>query len=198
MPSRSLRRLAPLLAAALGLLVLVLVGAVVAQRAGGPARAASGIGGPFTMEDADGRPVTEASLAGHPTLVFFGYTHCPDVCPTTLDSISRALGAMGPAAKARALFVTLDPARDTPAVLKDYLSNFDPRIGGLTGTQEEVDRMARAYRVYAKKVPAGNGDYSVDHTGVVYLMDRDGAFVEAFNPDLDDPAAAAAALRAYL
>ena len=130
--------------------------------------------------------------------MFFGYTHCPDVCPTTLDSISQTLKAMGPDKPARALFITLDPARDTPAVMKDYLSSFDPRIVGLTGTQEAVDQVAHEYRVYSKKVPAGAGDYSVDHTGVVYLMDKRGNFVESFNPDLDKPAEAAATLSKYM
>ena len=191
MPSR--RTLLPLLGAALG--ILVILGLLVVQHAGmpGPA-AATGIGGPFALVDGDGKPVTQASFAGEPTLVFFGYTHCPDVCPTTLDAISQTLKAMGPDKPVRALFITLDPERDTPAVMKDYLSSFDPRIVGLTGTQAAVDRVAHEYRVYAKKVPTGNGDYSVDHTGVVYLMDGRGAFVEAFNPDLDDPKAAAKTL----
>lgn len=196
MPMPSRRTLLPLLGAALG--ILVLAGALVAQHAGLPTQAASGIGGPFALVDGDGRPVTQAAFAGEPTLVFFGYTHCPDVCPTTLDSISQTLKAMGPDKPAKALFITLDPARDTPAVMKDYLSSFDPRIVGLTGTQDAVDAAAHAYRVYAKKVPTGDGGYSVDHTGVVYLMDKGGNFVESFNPDLDKPAAAAATLAKYL
>ena len=194
MPSR--RTLLPLVGAALG--ILVVAGALVAQHAGLPTQAASGIGGPFALVDGDGRTVTQAAFAGEPTLVFFGYTHCPDVCPTTLDSISQTLKAMGPDKPAKALFITLDPARDTPAVMKDYLSSFDPRIVGLTGTQEAVDRVAHEYRVYARKVPAGGGDYSVDHTGVVYLMDKRGDFVESFNPDLDRPAEAAATLSKYM
>ena len=190
MPSR--RTLLPLLGVALG--ILVILGALVVQHAGMPSQAASGIGGPFALVDGDGRPVTEAAFAGEPTLVFFGYTHCPDVCPTTLDAISQTLKAMGPDRPVKALFITLDPARDTPAVMKDYLSSFDPRIVGLTGTQAAVDRVAHEYRVYAKKVPTGDGGYSVDHTGVVYLMDGRGDFVESFNPDLDDPEAAAKTL----
>ena len=116
------------------------------------------------------------------------------MCPTTLDAISQTLKALGPDRPVKALFITLDPERDTPAVMKDYLSSFDPRIVGLTGTQAAVDRVAHEYRVYAKKVPTGDGGYSVDHTGVVYLMDGRGDFVEAFNPDLDDPKAAAKTL----
>ena len=192
MPMPSRRTLLPLLGAALG--ILVILGALVVQHAGAPGPAASGIGGPFALVDGDGRPVTEASFAGEPTLVFFGYTHCPDVCPTTLDAISQTLTALGPGKRVRALFVTLDPERDTPAVMKDYLSSFDPRIVGLTGSQAAVDKIAHEYRVYAKKVPTGDGGYSVDHTGVVYLMDGRGNFVESFNPDLEDPKKAAEAL----
>ena len=196
MPLPSRRTLLPLLGAALGLLVIV--GALTVQRAGMPSRAAAGIGGPFALVDGDGRTVTEADVAGAPMLVFFGYTHCPDVCPTTLDAISQTLKALGPDRKVRALFITLDPERDTPAVMKDYVSSFDPRILGLTGSQAAIDKVAREYRVYAKKVPTGDGGYSVDHTGVVYLMDRAGDFVESFNPDLDKPAEAAAALARYM
>ncbi len=190
MPSR--RTLLPMLGVALG--ILVILGLLVVQHAGMPGPAATGIGGPFALVDGDGKPVTQAAFAGEPTLVFFGYTHCPDVCPTTLDAISQTLKAIGPDRPVRALFITLDPERDTPAVMKDYLSSFDPRIVGLTGTQAAVDSVAHEYRVYAKKVPTGDGGYSVDHTGVVYLMDGRGDFVEAFNPDLDDPKAAAKTL----
>ena len=194
LPSR--RTLLPMLGVALGMLVLV--GALVVQHGGAPARVSS-IGGPFALVDGEGRPVTQAALQGEPTLVFFGYTHCPDVCPTTLDAISQTLKALGPGEPARAIFITLDPARDTPSVMKDYLSSFDPRITGLTGTKAEIDRVAHEYRVYAKAVPTGDGDYSVDHTGVVYLMDAHGDFVESFNADLDKPApAAAAALKKYM
>ena len=194
LPSR--RTLLPLLGVALG--ILVLVGALALQHASMATPSASGIGGPFALIDGDGRAVTEADFTGGPTLVFFGYTHCPDVCPTTLDGISQTLKALGPGKPARALFITLDPERDTPAVMKDYLSSFDPRIVGLTGPQAAIDTVAHEYRVYAKKVPTGDGGYSVDHTGIVYLMDRRGNFVESFNPDLDKPAEAAATLSKYL
>lgn len=196
MPKPYRRTLLLLLGAALGLSVVL--GAFLTQRAGLPQAAASGIGGPFSLVDGDNRPVTQADILGEPTLVFFGYTHCPDICPTTLDSISQTLRAMGPGKPARALFITLDPERDTPAVMKDYLSSFDARITGLTGSRAAVDAVAHEYRVYSKKVPTGDGGYSVDHTGIVYLMDRDGAFVESFNPDLDKPVEAAAALSKYL
>lgn len=196
MPKPSRRLLLPMLGVALGLLVIV--GFLVAQQAGKPARAASGIGGPFALVDGDGKPVTQEAFAGEPLLVFFGYTHCPDVCPTTLDAISQTFKALGPGKRVAALFITLDPARDTPSVMKDYVSSFDPRIVGLTGSQAAIDQMAHAYRVYAKQVPTGDGGYSVDHTGIVYLMDAKGDFVESFNPDLEDPAKAAKTLSTYL
>ncbi len=195
MPTARRRSLLPMLGIALGLLLVL--GGFVAQRASTASPSASGIGGPFTLIDQNGKPVTAADFKGEPTLVFFGYTHCPDVCPTTLDSLSQTLKALGPGRKATALFITLDPSRDTPAAMKDYLSSFDPRIVGLTGSQSAIDDVAHAYRVYAKKVPTGDGDYTVDHTGVVYLMDKNGAFVESFNPDLDKPVEAAATLSKY-
>lgn len=155
------------------------------------------VGGPFTLTDQNGKTVTEADFRGQPFLVFFGYTHCPDVCPTTLSDMSQMLNALGKDKKARGVFVTIDPERDTPAVLKDYLSSFDPRIAGLTGTPEAIAAVEKAYRVYAKRVPAEGGDYSMDHTGIVYLMDRDGGFVNAFNLQ-QAPEKAAADFAAYL
>jgi protein SCO1/2 len=196
MPKMPRRTLLPLLGVALGLLLAL--GLLVLQRTTMPPAAAAGIGGPFTLTDQDGRTVTADDVKGEPTLVFFGYTHCPDICPTTLESISQMFKALGAARPTRALFITLDPQRDTPGVMKDYLSSFDPRIVGLTGSQDAIDAVAREYRVYAKKVPTGGGDYSVDHTGIVYLMDKNGNFVESFNPDLDKPAEAAETYAKYM
>jgi protein SCO1/2 len=130
--------------------------------------------------------------------VFFGFTHCPDVCPTTLFDISETLRALGPDAdRIGALFVTVDPERDTPAVLKDYLSSFDPRVIGVTGDPAAVASMEKAYRVYAKKVPLDGGGYTMDHTALVYLMNKDGAFVAPFNMKRR-PEEAAADLKRYL
>lgn len=185
----------PLAALVLGLLLIV--GGLGARYAT-ERHAPGGVGGPFALTDTNGKTVTDADFRGQPMLVFFGYTHCPDVCPTTLSSISQMLAALGPDKKAKALFITLDPERDTPAVLKDYLSSFDPRIVGLTGNRADIDKVEREYRVFAKKVPGQGGDYSMDHTAVVYLMDRDGNFVQSFNPDLDKPAEAAATFAKYL
>jgi protein SCO1/2 len=142
--------------------------------------------------------VTDQDMKGRPFLVFFGFTHCPDICPTTLFDLSQVLKQLGPDAdRAGALFITVDPERDTPAVLKDYLSNFDPHLRGLTGDQASIDAAIKAYRVYAKKVPLDGGDYTMDHTAIVYLMDKNGQFVAPF--DLKRTADAAAAdLRRYL
>ena len=156
------------------------------------------IGGSFTMIGQDGHPVTNADLAGRPYLVFFGYTHCPDFCPTALFDISAVFKELGQDKKVAALFVTVDPERDTPDVLKSYLENFDSRIIGLTGDNQKIEAIAQAFRVYAKKVPGEKtGDYTVDHTGVVYLMDKRGKFVNAFNLQRP-PKQAARELEAYL
>jgi protein SCO1/2 len=137
-------------------------------------------------------------MKGKPYLVFFGFTHCPDICPTTLFDVSEMMRALGKDAdRAGALFITVDPERDTPAALKDYLSSFDPRVRGLTGDAAAIEAAEKAYRVYAKKVPTQDGDYTMDHTAIVYLMDKDGRFVRPF--DLKrKPEEAAAELRNYL
>jgi len=139
------------------------------------------IGGPFQMTTHLGTPINEQDLMGKPFLVFFGYTHCPDVCHTTLFEMSEILRALGPKAKINALFVTVDPERDSAEVLKDYLSNFDSRIIGVTGPRSQLEPMLREYRIYAKRAPGNNIDYAVDHTTVVYLMDKNGHFVSPFN-----------------
>jgi protein SCO1/2 len=160
--------------------------------------AAAAVGGPFHLEDQSGKPVTDQDMKGRPFLVFFGYTHCPDICPTTLFDMSQVWRKLGPDAdRAGALFITVDPERDTPAVMKDYLSSFDPHLRGLTGDQASIAAAVKAYRVYAKKVPLPDGDYTMDHTAVVYLMDKNGEFVAPF--DLKrTPDAAAADLRRYM
>ncbi len=163
-----------------------------------PTAGASSIGGPFTLIDQNGKTVSDVDFKGQPMLVFFGYTHCPDVCPTTLSDLTAMLKALGPDRKAAVLFVTVDPERDTPAVLKDYLSGFDPRIVGLTGDPAAVAKVLKDYRVFAKKVPTTGGDYSMDHTAIIYLMDKTGNFVQSFNADLDKPKEAAATFGKYM
>jgi protein SCO1/2 len=142
---------------------------------------AAAIGGPFQLTDQDGRTVTERDLLGKPSLVFFGFTNCPDVCPTTLFDMSQVLHALGPDAdRTRAIFITVDPERDTQSVLKDYLSSFDPHITGLTGDLPAITAVAKEYRAYFKKVTIDGGGYTMDHTAITYLMDKDGRFVSPF------------------
>jgi protein SCO1 len=156
------------------------------------------IGGPFRLLDQNGKAVTDEDMKGKPFLVFFGFTHCPDVCPTTLFDVSEVLRSLGPDAdRAGALFITVDPERDTTAALKDYLTSFDPHVRGLTGDAEALASVAKEYRVYYKKVPLDGGDYTMDHTAIVYLMGKDGRFVSPFNLKRK-PDAAAAELRKYL
>ena len=138
------------------------------------------VGGPFSLVDQDGRRVTEKDFLGKYMLVFFGYTYCPDVCPTELQVMTAALDQMGPdASRIQPVFVSIDPARDTPQVLKAYVANFGPRLIGLTGTAEEVAVIAKAYRVYyAKAANSGSGtDYLMDHSSIIYLMGPDGRFL---------------------
>lgn len=156
--------------------VLWLVGGI------GGVTASATIGGPFRLTDQNGRVVTEQSMTGKPSLVFFGFTHCPDVCPTTLFELSQVLAAMGKDAdRVNAYFVSVDPERDTPAAIKDYLSSFDPHVTGLAGTPEATEQIEKGYRVYARKVALKDGDYTMDHTALVYLMDKAGNFVGPFN-----------------
>jgi protein SCO1/2 len=165
-----------------GVASIVLIVVVVSGRDPVPSAGASAIGGPFSLVDQNGQTVTDKDLRGRPFLVFFGFTHCPDVCPTALFEISEVLGKLGPdAQKLSALFVTIDPERDTPAQMKDYLSSFNPRLVGLTGDPAAIAAVAKEYRVYVKKVPLDNGEYTMDHTALVYLMDKDGSFVAPFN-----------------
>lgn len=160
--------------------------------------APASIGGPFQLTDQSGQTVTEKDLRGKPSLIFFGFTHCPDVCPTSLFEMSEVLRAMGKDAdRVNAYFVSVDPERDTPSAMKDYLSSFDPHLKGLTGSAEATAKMITTYRVYAKKVPLKDGDYTMDHTALIYLMDRDGKFVSPFNLKRT-PEAAAEDLRRYL
>ncbi len=182
-----------------GLVLCLSVVLLVAQRGSLPLPQAAAVGGgPFTLVDQNARAVTDQDMKGRPFLVFFGFTHCPDVCPTTLFEISEVFRRLGPDAdKAAALFITVDPERDTPALMKDYLSHFDPHLRGLTGDPAAVDAVIKAYRVYTKKVPTPGGGYTMDHTALVYLMDKEGRFVAPFNLKRR-PEEAAADLRKYL
>ncbi|HLI10817.1 MAG TPA: SCO family protein [Alphaproteobacteria bacterium] len=144
------------------------------------------IGGPFTLTGSDGKPVTDKSFRGKWLLIYFGYTYCPDVCPTTLNEIAQALDEIGPLANQVApLFITVDPERDTPEVVGKYVKAFGPRIIGLTGTPEEIAAAAKEYRVYFKKAPTGTGgnDYLMDHSSIIYLMNPEGQYVTLFAGD---------------
>jgi len=141
------------------------------------------VGGPFTLTDQDGRTVSEKDFLGRHMLVFFGYTYCPDICPTELQVMTAALDAMGPEGeKIQPVFVSVDPERDTPEVLRSYVENFGPRLIGLTGTPEEIAATAKAYRVYYAKAGGETSPdaYLVDHSSIIYLMGPDGRFVKHF------------------
>jgi protein SCO1/2 len=160
--------------------------------------APAAIGGPFQLTDQNGAVVTEKNLEGKPSLIFFGFTHCPDICPTALFDMSEILRAMGKDAdRVNAYFISVDPERDNAAAIKDYLSSFDPHLKGLTGDPQAIAKVLSAYRVYARKVPLKDGDYTMDHTALTYLMDRDGHFVAPFNLNRK-PEEAAADLKKYL
>ena len=142
---------------------------------------ASAIGGPFRLVDQNGKTVTDGDLKGEWSLVYFGYTHCPDACPTALNDISIALDELGPKRGAvRPVFITVDPERDTPEVLKSYITSFDAPILALTGTPEEIAQAAKDYRVYYAKHAEAGGDYSMDHSSVIYVMDPQGRFTASF------------------
>jgi protein SCO1/2 len=145
----------------------------------GGALTAADIGGPFTLTDQKGATVTEAALQGHPSALFFGYTFCPDVCPTTLADMTVWLQELGPGGdKLKVFFVTVDPERDTQAAMASYLQAFDPRITGLTGPRPAIDAMLKEFRVYSRKVDGKDGaPYTMDHTAGVYLLDDKAQFV---------------------
>jgi protein SCO1/2 len=199
MDPRTTRLLLILSAFLAGLVLCFTVVLIVTGR--GPdsfASTSAAIGGPFNLTDQNGNTITERDLKGRPSLVFFGFTHCPEVCPTTLFDISEVLNKLGPdAAKVNAIFITVDPERDSPAVLKDYLASFNPRLVGVGGDAEELAKVAKEYRVYYKKVPLKDGDYTMDHTAIVYLMDKNGQFVAPFSLKRK-PEEAATELRRYL
>jgi protein SCO1/2 len=151
------------------------------ESAAGPAA----IGGPFTLIDQDGKPRTDADFRGRYMLVFFGYTNCPDVCPTTLQTLTDAMAKLGPkAVKVTPIFITVDPARDTPAVMKNYIGAFEGAdIVGLTGTPEQVNAAETAYRVQARRHDGKDGDYTMSHASTIVIMDPEGRFVARVPPE---------------
>jgi protein SCO1/2 len=187
-----------LLLAPAGLLAAALAGAggwMALHRDEGPIP----IGGPFRLRAGDGREVTEADFRGRWMLVYFGYTRCPDACPTALQDMANALDAMGPDAKQKVaiVFITIDPERDTPAVVQDYVSVFNAPITGLSGTPEQIAAVAKAYRVYYAKHPRSGQEYDMDHSSIIYVMDPRGRFVANFTHETA-PDAIAAKLRSVM
>jgi len=157
------------------------------------------VGGPFTLIDQNGEKRTAADFRGRLMLIYFGYSYCPDVCPTTLSLMADALEKLGPRADAIVpIFITIDPERDTPAKLKPYLASFGPRFVGLTGDVASIKKVSTLYRVYAKKTPLAGGGYGMDHTSVLYLMDRDGKFVTYWDDTAIGPDKLAEELRQRL
>ena len=155
--------------------------------------AAIPIGGPFRLQAAGEREVTDQDFRGRWMLVYFGYTHCPDACPTALQDMATAMDQLGPDAskKVAIVFITVDPQRDTPAVMRDYVSGFDAAITGLSGTPEQIAAAAKEYRVYYAKHPEPDGDYAMDHSSIIYVMDPKGRFVGNFTHQTSPDAIAA-------
>jgi cytochrome oxidase Cu insertion factor (SCO1/SenC/PrrC family) len=146
------------------------------------------VGGPFRLTDQNGKSVSDQDFRGRAMLIYFGYSFCPDVCPTTLQVMADAIGKLGDhAARVTPVFITIDPERDTPKVLKEYMAAFGPNFVGLTGTPEQIKAVEKKYRVYAEKKPLAGGKYGMDHSSVLYLMGPDGKLVtyydEAISPD---------------
>jgi protein SCO1/2 len=157
----------------------------------------SGLGGPFTLTNQDGKTVTDADYRGKYLLVYFGYTFCPDMCPTGLSSIAHMLDQLGTdAAKVQTLFITIDPARDTPTVLKNYVQSFNPSIQGLSGSAEQTAAVAKEYQVYYSRedMDDDSGEYMMDHSSLIYLMDPTGKYLANFPEDVA-PATLTKALR---
>ena len=163
--------------------------ALLALRPTAPPASTVAIGAPFTLTGADGRPFATASLAGTPYALFFGFTHCPDTCPTTLARLVRLRRALGPDRAFAIVFVTVDPERDTPVVVGRYAGLFGSPVIGLTGSTAAIGQVAKSFGVYAQKVPQPGGDYSVDHTATVFLMDRTGRFQSTLSTDESDAVA---------
>ncbi|MCW0235815.1 MAG: SCO family protein [Ferrovibrio sp.] len=189
--SRGLKRglILAAIVALFGVIGYLAVPQLLPQRGDGGETAGSGvvsIGGPFSLTDQDGRIVSDKDFAGKLMLVYFGFTNCPDICPTGLQTIALAMDELGAdAAKVQPILITVDPERDTPPVMKEYVQAFHERLVGLTGTPEQIAAVAKAYRVYYQKVTLKESSlgYSVDHSGFIYLMDGKGQYLSHFRHD---------------
>lgn len=175
MARRSIALMAAIGLAAIAAIALTL--ALATYRTEPAAKGVAAIGGPFSLVDDMGAPVTEAALAGKPSVIYFGYTYCPEICPTTLSDLTRWMRELGPDAdRLNYVFVTVDPQRDTVRIMHDYVSSFDPRLRGFTGTPEQVAAAAKAFRVYYRRNPTSDGGYEMDHSALLYLMGPDGKY----------------------
>jgi len=170
---------------------VILAGVYALGRNGGTPAEGNFGQGDYKLETAAGQPFTAASLKGAPSLLFFGYTHCPDVCPTTMADMALWFHELGHEGKAlRAFFVSVDPSRDTPAVIHDYVKAVSDRITGVTGTPDEIAKIEKAWRVFSRKVPIpGGDDYTMDHTASVYLLNSKGQFEDIIAYQDDDATA---------
>lgn len=156
------------------------------------------IGGPFHLTDQHGKQISDADFRGRVMLVFFGFTHCPDICPVSVSSLSKAMELLGDKAdKTAPVFITVDPKRDTPKTMKDYLAAFDRRMVGLSGAPAKIKQAADAYKVYFSESAGGDGDYMVNHSGIIYMMGTDGKYVRHFSYDAA-PQEIANAVKDYL
>jgi protein SCO1/2 len=155
------------------------------------------IGGPFALTDQNGRRVTDKDFAGRFMLIYFGYTYCPDVCPTELNTMALALDKLGTRVRIVPVFITIDPARDTPEALKTYLASFGPEFVGLTGSDAEIAAVAKAYRVYYKKGEGEGDTYLMDHTSLLYLVGPDGKLAALFRTGAEPDDIAAGIKRAF-
>ena len=182
-------------------MALLLIGAGGYFWFSGSTPAGISVGGPFALVNGDGKPVTDKDYRGKYMLVYFGYTFCPDVCPTTLNTVAEAMDKLGPKAdRVRPLFITVDPKRDSPAVVKQFAAAFGPRVEGLTGSAAQIATVAKAYRVYYAEHRTGPGpdDYTMDHSSVLYLMSPDGRFLAPIRADMAADQMAAALARLVL
>ena len=190
----------PMLLASCAALLVIAAVAIWLFGAPAPVQQAAAIGGPFTLIDGAGKTVTDRNFRGKFMLVYFGYTFCPDVCPTTLNDVGQAMEKLGGAAdRLQPLFITVDPGRDTPEVVRQYAAAFSPRLQGLTGTVEQVAQVAKEYRVYyaPHKTGPAPGDYTMDHSSILYVMDPAGQFLGVIRAD-EGPDALAADLKKFL
>ena len=197
-PAADMLRTQTVLLAFAALLALLAAGliAYLASEPSSPPPASAAIGGPFVLTDQDGATVSDRHFRGRYVLLYFGYSYCPDVCPTTLQNMADALAKLGPeAGEIVPVFITIDPERDTSSVLRRYVRAFGPRFVGLTGSLASITAVAHAYRVYFAKHPMPGGGYSVDHSSAIYLLGPDGNLVTVFDAG-DNAATLASELKA--